>query len=361
MFSFLLGIFTTKREIPPYTWINELHKIVSRKDVQRFDVEWVEITDNNIAIKGLPGYTEDGDYSRLPNRVTADLREPLRLLERNTAGGMATFVTDSSKLRIIADISSSKPPHMTDIMSAGLDIYVDGSYLKSFYSSVGTLDEEISIPKSRDTLVEVYFPLYGNAETISFFTEADATNTVPSSQKKTIVYYGSSITQGCCASNPAMSFPALVSRILGVEQINLGFSGNGLGDIELAEFIIELNVDAIVLDYWGNPTPEIYSKTLPLFIEAIRRGHPKVPILVTSTFANPGREVVQKLKDEISIATVNTFKDAGDKNIYFVDGLLNENEIDGLIDGRHPNSYGFSLVANRLSEVIEAKGLLQLH
>ncbi|MGI9509405.1 MAG: SGNH/GDSL hydrolase family protein [Geminicoccaceae bacterium] len=360
--SMIFGMYTAKSDIPPYTWINQLRYFLQGKSNSIFsDIKWSKIDQNVILIKGLPGFLEDGDLSRLPNRISSNLREPLRRLERNTAGGVASFITSSRNLKISALIESSKPGHMTDIMSAGVDVYENGNYLESFYSKRGILNEELILQTEGIKTIDVYLPLYGNVNEINFFDEGGSKSNSPVRHKNVILYYGSSITQGCCASNPAMSFPAIVSRLLDVEQINLGFSGNGLGDLEIAEYIVELNPSIVVLDYWANPSVEFYDETLPVFIGKIRSKLVDTPIVVTSTFANPGREDAQRNKDEISTRTVEHLRSRGDDNIYYADGLLNEDEIDGLVDARHLNSYGFHLVADRLSNFITVNNLLEIN
>ncbi len=355
----LFSFFVARRDLPPYTWVNKarLH-IISKENSSKKAFNWAEVNSEYVTFRGLAGFAEDGDYSRLPDRVSYKLRYNLRVLERNTSGGIASIRTNSDKLKIVAQINSNKSFHMTDIMSAGLDIYLDGKYFKSLTSIYGALNEVIKLPNNEEKVIDVYFPLFGKVRDIKFYVDNNAVNKFPNEFGKSIVFYGSSITQGCCASNPAMSYAAIVSRKLGVEQINLGFSDEGLGDIEIADYITELSPSIIILDYWANPSPELYKATLTPFIQRIRSRHHNVPIIVTSTFANPGREDTQKRKDKISYNAVKLASDNGDKNIYFLDDLLNENEGGGLIDSRHLNSYGFAIVGQRLVDFISLNDFL---
>ena len=52
-----------------------------------------------------------------------------------------------------------------------------------------------------------------------------------------VVVYGTSITQGANASRPGMAYTNILSRRLNVEFVNLGFSGSGRGEPEVAEVI----------------------------------------------------------------------------------------------------------------------------
>ena len=358
IFSLLLGMYAAKRNLPPYTWVRSVYLMSQEQNWGLMKGDLVEVRTDHMILRGLPGHAEEGDFSRLPLRVSKYLSEPLRHLGRNTAGGIASFRTDSLNLKVVANIDPNRHPNMSELISSGFDVYVDGKFYANLFSNDYKLNETIKFSANSEKNIDVYFPTYGNISSIKFFVDKNALTKLPNVSEKLIIYYGSSITQGCCASNPAMSYPSIVSRKLGVEQINLGFSGNGLGDIEIASFINELSPTIIVLDFWANPSPSVYQKTLTPFIQRIRSVHRKVPIIVTSAFANPRNEQTQKRKDQIAIQAVRLAKESGDRNVYFVDGLLNENEVDGLVDAKHPNSYGFSLVGRRLSHFIAKNDLL---
>jgi len=177
---------------------------------------------------------------------------------------------------------------------------------------------------------------------------------------KPIIYYGSSITQGGVASNPGMSYQAIISRSTGIDFVNLGFSGNGKGDAELAKYISTLESSLIVLDYWANPSPEVYKNTLPEFVNLIREKHKTTPIIVISPFYSINREKMQEEKKKIAYEFVAKQKENGDQNIYFFDGnkMISKQTAFGLVDGRHLNSLGFWLSANALEpKVKELTGL----
>ena len=52
-----------------------------------------------------------------------------------------------------------------------------------------------------------------------------------------------------------MAFTAIVGRQLNVEVINLGFSGSGRMEPEMAELLAELNPSVYVLDGLWNMSP----------------------------------------------------------------------------------------------------------
>ena len=86
------------------------------------------------------------------------------------------------------------------------------------------------------------------------------------------MFYGTSITQGGCASRAGMCYTALVGRWLDYEVINLGFSGSGMMEPELAELIAELDPAVFVLDTMANMSPEMVNERESQFIKILRRG-----------------------------------------------------------------------------------------
>ncbi|MBL9172180.1 MAG: hypothetical protein JNL10_01475 [Verrucomicrobiales bacterium] len=145
-------------------------------------------------------------------------------------------------------------------------------------------------------------------------------------------------------------------RALNVDFVNLGFSGCGLGEPALAAAMAEIDAAAFVLDYWANPTAEVYRTTLPGFVDVLRRKHPGTPILVVGPFWFPQEAVseetrtTQESKRRIAREFVESRKQAGDKAISWVDGLemLSRRQAFGLVDGVHPNSLGFEYCARGL-------------
>src|SRR5205814_1179153 len=127
----------------------------------------------------------------------------------------------------------------------------------------------------------------------------------------------------------------------------------GLGDPSVAEAICELDPSCIVLDFWGNPSPEQYAAALPTFVDILRRKWARLPILVTSPFYFPaeesGEEVAraQSAKRRTSREFVEGRRKGGDRGIIFVDGIkmLNKDQTGGLVDGVHCNSLGFYFMA----------------
>ena len=101
-----------------------------------------------------------------------------------------------------------------------------------------------------------------------------------SSLRKPIVFYGTSITQGGCASRPGMVHTAILQRRLDHPVVNLGFSGNGKMEPEVVELMAEIDASCFVIDCLPNmDAKEVAERTEPL-VRKLREAQPKTPILL---------------------------------------------------------------------------------
>lgn len=311
-------------------------------------------------VSGLPWFQEDKpELRRLPARLKETFRPPVWSLAQDPSGGRIRFKTDSMKLGIVAQNPSvGTMHHMTSVGQNGLDLYVNGEYLGSAWpDKEAKISKEWTLP-SGDKEITIYMPLYNGLSIKELVLDKSAKVEAPApfATVKPVVYYGSSITQGGCAENPGLSCQAMVSRWLNVDFVNLGFSGNGLGEPTVAQAISEIDASCFVLDYWANPSPQVYKETLPGFVETIRAKHPKTPILLTGPYYFPAESVSPKTKadqDEKRATArefVATSQKAGDLFISYVDGfeMLSREHADGLVDGVHANSIGFYFCAKGL-------------
>src|SRR5690606_33051553 len=152
---------------------------------------------------------------------------------------------------------------------------------------------EVRIIKNMEssmTSFRLYFPLYSTVKTLVIGIDQNASITpVPFIDRQRIVIYGSSITQGASASRPGMAYPSIIGRSLGAEVVNLGFSGSGKMEAEMAAIIKNIPADVIVLDCVPNASPsQISERTVP-FVKILRSAQPNVPILmVESVFREAG-------------------------------------------------------------------------
>lgn len=315
----------------------------------------IAFPDPRLAVCGLPWFHEDQpSLRRLPRRLKEQFRESVWSLAQNPSGGRIRFRTDSATIGLVAENPRfSNMHHMASVGENGFDLYVGGDYLGSAWpDQAGKITREWLVGRERAMRdITLYLPLYKpvSIQEITLEPGAKLEPATPYATRKPVVYYGSSITQGGCASNPGGSCQAILERRLKADFVNLGFSGNGLGEPAVAQAIRELDPSCVVLDFWANPSAEQYAAALPAFVDILRKQWPRLPVLVVGPFYFPAEEAMdevaksQAAKRRASREFVDQRRQAGDRWITYVDGLLmlNRDQAAGLVDGVHCNSLGF--------------------
>lgn len=333
------------------------------------DLVWFNARTLPFSIHGLL-YDEAGkQFLRLPEEVARTVSEGVFHLNRHTAGGRVRFRTNSSYIAIRAVMPPpSLMSHMPLTGSSGFDLYrnVDGRETYYFtFVPPGTWEDGYSsgISTSGDlTDYTINFPLYDRVFDLYIGLKKDSVLEAapPYRNALPVVFYGNSITQGGCASRPGNSYQGFLSRRFSMDFINLGFSGSGKGEPEMAEYIASLPMSLLVMDYDCNsPSPETLLATHAPFIRTVRQAHPNLPILCLS---HSGKYIRNKawgtLEERRAIirASVENAVAAGDRNIYFLDGgnIFSDSEWDACtVDGAHPNDLGFLRFAEFLTPFFE--------
>lgn len=305
---------------------------------------------------------ENGCYRRMPEEVARVVSDGVYGLHTNTAGGRVRFVTDSPRIAIHAAMSGVyHSSHGTLTGKSGFDVYQNGIYRKSFIPPVDMKDGFESVIETRlDGKAEIliHFPLYANVKRLYIGVEEGSVleSAVEYAVTTPVVYYGSSITQGGCASRPGNAYQNIQSRLLDFDHINLGFSGSAMAEDVMIDYINGLEMSAFVYDYDHNaPTAAYLAETHERMFKRIRAAHPDLPILMLSrpqpNLWNP--DDADRLK--IVTRTYENAIAAGDKNVYFIPGpqLMESVKNEGLVDGVHPNDAGFVSMAREMLPVLK--------
>jgi lysophospholipase L1-like esterase len=337
------------------------------------DIIWFNpLTNNTVSIAGFPWIEKEKIYRRLPSDPAYNLPVNVSRLANCTAGGQLRFRTDSAGIYVKVGLTGkANMDHMPATGQCGVDCYVklDGKYrfvgVTRFNHAL--VEYECKIFECSERSIKEYLlnmPLYQGVKYIYVGIDKGAAILLPEKLRKDgrVIFYGTSITQGGCASRPGMAYTNILSRMLDVECINLGFSGSGKGEPEVAKVIAEIEQPiCYVLDYQANCTNTLMFDTFEEFIRILRKDHPTVPILAVSMMKN-SRDLLNPVKysDKKESAlfqsnVVKKLKDTGDKNIYFYDGeeLFGDNFDECTVDGIHPTDMGFWKMAEKLAPVIE--------
>lgn len=341
-------------------------------------IRWMKPYEEPLRLSGFEYFKTDGVYRRLPlnkKELFEEVNPNLNILGENTAGGQIAFRSNSKKILVRAkNLTGHNMVNMPATGQCGFDCYIGqrGERLK-FYGitrfDIKEKEYECEIVNNlkgneiRDVLIN--FPLYDGVTEVEIGIEegAELLPPKPFNGEGKIVFYGTSITQGGCATRPGMAYTNILSRWLNKEVINLGFSANGLGEYEMADVIAGIKeVSCIVLDYEANAaTTGRLEASLTGFIDIIRKSHPLVPILVVSRIPYLAdfydEELLKKRNGyrNFQLKTVEERRMKGDENIHFLNGhdLMDEYFDEYTVDFIHPTDLGFWKMAEGFYKVIK--------
>lgn len=332
--------------VSPQPVIDEPVSPIQWRDAREFTVE------------GRGWSDTEAPWDRLPARVRGLVSSEVWDTSRMSAGICVRFVTDSPEIHADWD-GGSGTWHMPASGVAGLDLYErtgDGWR----HVSVGQPDTGRTVRRiataTRPGRVEylLFLPLFHRVTDLRLGFAPDS-EAAPAPRRdparKPIVFYGTSIVQGACASRTGMSHTAILSRRLDREAINLGFSGGGKMELFMADLIGEIDASLIVVDCVPNMDYEMIDTRVVPFVRELRKSRPDTPVLVVEQIllptTHPGnlmlREKVEQLVRE------------GDRHLHYLPNecLLPQRE-DGTIDGVHPTDYGFEHLASAMEPVLRA-------
>jgi len=335
---------------------------LSWHDIRRLDVEG-------------KGWTETKSfYDRLPAKAEGMVRGPVWNLSRHSAGLCVRFVTDANEIQARWELRSKSlaMPHMPATGVSGLDLYVKEAFGKWKWLAVG---RPTQFPVNSVTLVKdipegtreylLYLPLYNGVVSVEIgIPEGTMLRKAPPypDRRKPIVFYGTSITQGGCASRTGMVHTALIGRRLNYPVINLGFSGNGRMEPEMGSLLAELDPSVYVLDCLPNMNGEAVAERVAPFVNKLRQAHPEVPILFVEDrtysdafFIQSRRQRNTENRRQLRRVYAH-FTSEGVKHLYYLPGdrLLGDDR-DNLatVDGSHPTDLGFMRQADAFCEALK--------
>lgn len=309
-------------------------------------------------------------YERLPDSLQHISRKPLWDLGRHSAGLALRFRSNSSCIAARWEVRDNRSMnHMTPTGIKGLDLYClqDGKWI---FAGSGRPQGKINkativknmLPQEREYLL--YLSLYDGVTSLAIGVDSLSEILQPAvdlpRREKPIVFYGTSILQGGCASRPGMAHTNILERRLNRECINLGFSGNALLDLEIAHLMASVDASMFVLDFVPNATVEQMRERADEFYSIIRRKHPHTPILFIEdpifTHSPFDTRIAKEVKDknETLNAIFQSLKQRGEKNIYFLSSRdIIGHDGEATVDGIHFTDLGFMRYAEVLYPILK--------
>jgi len=328
------------------------------------NLEWHDVTKWGVEGRILPDQERKRWFDRLPASAEGKVTAAVWSLSHDSAGMMVRFKTDATAISVHYKLSKDRlgQPHMPATGVSGVDLYArdtDGKWKWVMVTKPATQEVKAEIikglaPGSRE--YAAYLPLYNGIESLSIGVAKGSQFEGLSPREKPIVFYGTSITHGACASRPGMIHTGILGRRLDMPVVNLGFSGNGRMDKEVGDYLVQLDAACFVIDCLPNMGPaDVAAKCVPL-VKQLRAAKPKTPIILvedrrnTNDWIIPTRQKHHTDNHAALKAAYETLLKEGVKNLSYILGdRLYGDDTEGATDASHASDLGFM----RQAEIFE--------
>ncbi len=331
------------------------------------DMIWHDLANAPLEGKGFADTASP--FHRFPARAQKLVRQPVWDLSTMPAGLSVGFATNSSAIWARWRVPGYYVmTHFAPSGLAGLDLYV--KHARQWrWLGVGRPERA---PRCEARLIEniparrreyrLYLPLYAGIASLEIGLDKGSTfATLPARAQKPIVFYGTSIVQGGCASRAGMVYSAILGRWLDWPTINLGFSGNGMMEPEIADLLAEIPTRMYVLDSLPNMDGKLIAQRAVPFVRTLRTAQPSAPIVLVenANFADaflsgPRQEKIKENNRAIRKAYAQ-LKREGLKNLHLLGGddLLGPDG-EGTVDGVHATDLGFVRLAAAMKPLLSS-------
>ena len=295
--------------------------------------------------------------SRLPIKAEKVVTKNVWIQSENSAGLHIKFRTDADMIVVRWTLTNEtlSYPRMNTCVVSGIDIY--GREENGRWVFIGNgcgrhLSNEIKLTIPHCDEYMLYFPLYNGLKELLIGVPKNETITQNMLvSPKPVVFYGTSSTQGACASRPGMAFTAIVQRALDIPLINLGFSEAGKMELEMAELLAELDASLYVIDSLWNMDIKLINERYKRFVLHLRNAKPNIPIILAEESHYLDKNPTEK--GALVRAIYKDLSSQGVEKLYFLSnsGMLG-NDGEGTVDGSHPNDLGMMRQARVFTECI---------
>lgn len=331
-------------------------------------IRWHDVTEWGVEGRLLPEETRQHWFDRFPAAASDKVTKNVWNLSRDSAGMVFRFTTDSPAIHIHYKLRKKQlaMPHMPATGVSGVDLYArDQTGSWRWVQVTRPTQQEIKQPMisglaAGEREYAAYLPLYNGVEFMSIGVAAGATFAGQLPREKPIVFYGTSITHGACASRPGMVHTAILGRWLDQPVINLGFSGNGKMDLAVGEFMSQIDAAAYVIDCLPNMRPaEVTQKCEPL-VRALREARPQTPIILvedrrfTNDWILPAKHQFHSENHAALQTAFQNLTKEGIEGLFYIPGdALYGDDSEGATDASHANDLGFMRQAEAFLPILQ--------
>lgn len=309
-------------------------------------IRWIDVS--TLPLRGL---AFNNHYNRLDN--SDYVSDKVEVLQRHSSGVNLTFSSNTQAIYIKARLASrSYMAHMTAVGQIGFDLYYKDQNQFIFIATTKVDKKEYEVcfvegMERNERTFRLYFPLYMQVESVEIGINEGATFNAIKENQNRIVIYGTSISQGGCATRPGMSYSNILERMVNYEVINLGFSGSAHLELVMADIINKIPHHILILEVEANNSEEALHKNLKNFIDQCQSKR----IFLISHFPYG----LAKLKTDIKgMIQRNKALQKQMPHVIFIDGekVLQKYGYDETVDGTHLTDLGFWELAKHLQEII---------
>jgi hypothetical protein len=315
---------------------------------------------------------KENPYDRLPISYKQIVRQPVWELSKASAGMSIRFLSNSTSINVKwIVLNNNKMNHMAETGIKGIDLYFKNNHNWQYVNTArptGKENEAKLISNMSNDMREykMYLPLYDGIVKIEVGIDSNSVIEKPvKSKQKSVVFYGTSITQGGCASRPGMVHTSIISRKLNINCINFGFSGNGKMEQPIVELMSEIDAFFYVIECLPNMNyDEVINRTIPL-VKNIRKKHPVTPIIFVENFIYEQTVLDKTMSANIikkNMALKNEYTkmiENGYQNIFYIESVNSTGrDHEGTVDGVHFTDLGFTRYADYLIDKFEQFGLI---
>ena len=304
----------------------------------------------------------DGAYRRMPDNVAQEVSENVGLIAKECAGGRIRFVTDSPYVAVSARYNAvAIVPNYSLTATTGFDLYSGNQYVGAFIPAMDCVEEYEGVLDIEGVdgarVYTLNLPVCAQIKELYIGVKEGSilTRAPKYTMEKPVVLYGSSVTQGSCASRPGNSYANMISRALDCDYINLAFWGNALGEERIAEYIAGLDMSVFIYDYdYNAPNVEHLRATHEKMFKIIRKAQPDLPIIMLSA-PIPYPTEASKERFAVIKETYDHAIENGDKNVALLSGteIMSPIADVALADNIHPADVGFLTMSQAIGPLIK--------
>jgi len=308
-------------------------------------------------------------FDRFPAAAEATVPKPVWNLSRDSTGMLARFRSDATAIHARMSLRSDvlDKPHMAASGASGIDLYARDSdgrwrWVAAIKPEAQSLEVPLLaglVPGSRE--YGVWLPLFNGVESMAIGVSAGASFAWLAPRDKPIVFYGTSITHGACASRPGMAHVAILGRRLDRPVANLGFSGNGRMDPGVGDLLARVDAACYVIDCLPNMNAEMVRERCIPFVQRLRAARPDVPIVLvedrrfTNAWITAGKDAFHDANHVALKEAFETLRRENIQGLWYIPGdTLLGDDSEGTVDGSHPTDLGFMRQADAFEPVLRA-------